>query len=123
MTRATGRATGADDGLLGRPESAPVGRLDPDRHLARIVGEVAPPYLGRRPRHELVARLDRLDRVSVIGARPAHRDLPERRNEIPPEDRAFGGIACPPSWPLDAHEDSLGTAGAVTVAHPEHAMH
>src|ERR671924_225048 len=71
--------------FLARAHAA-LAELDLDRHRSWIVGEVAPPPLARRAAQELVANLDGLDRVVVIRARPAHRELPAGGDQVAPQD-------------------------------------
>src|SRR3990170_8763647 len=96
-----------------------LGRLDLDRQRTRIVGEVAPPALRGRARDELVAHLDGLDRVVVVGARPAHRDLPSRGNQVAPEDRARSGLARIDS----TQQDGLRAAGVATGGQYTNTIH
>ena len=42
----------------------------------RIVGEIRPPTARNHRMQQAVARLDRVDRIVVVGTRPAHRELP-----------------------------------------------
>src|SRR5438132_7712583 len=88
--------TGLSSCLVVSHAESSVGRLDPDRQLVRIVGEVAPPSLRRSPRHQFVADLHRLDRVVVESARPAHRDLPASGDQVAPEYRALRRLAGTP---------------------------
>src|SRR6185295_1614216 len=90
---------------------ATVGRLELHGHVAWIVGEVAPPSLDCGSGEELVAHLDRVDRVVVVCARPAHRDLPAGGDQIAPHDGAIGRVAGPTAGPIDPDEDGLGAAG------------
>src|SRR5688500_5865960 len=88
-------------------EAPLLGRLDLDRQLARIVGEIAPPTLFRRAPHQDVAEIDGVDRVAVEVARPAHRDLPPGGDQVTPEDGAALRILRAPAAALCADQHRL----------------
>src|SRR6188472_372231 len=109
----------AGERSAGRPIPA-LGGLDADRQLAGVVGEVTPPPLSGGTRDELVADLDRVDRVVVERTGPAHRNLPPRRDEVAPHDRALGGIAGAATGPFESDKDRLRSARMATGAENLH---